>query len=201
MAGRRPGRSKPQGTHCPANRISEGPGKSKRSLGQYSLLHAHRQEGNACAEDEAAERDAVYQRRASRMDFGRSYTPRYPKTLGWTHGDKPVVGPGLVLDPFGGTGTTGHVSVLLGRRFVGIDLYQEYSDRMAGRCEEAFERLGQACSPEPPTCTGGTPLRGTFRSAGHCSRSPGISRLPARMYLSSAPAPGLHAPNRLGQTP
>ena len=46
-----------------------------------------------------------------------------------------------MLDPFGGTGSTGCASVLLGRRFVGIDLYQEYADRMAQRCEEAFEAL------------------------------------------------------------
>jgi site-specific DNA-methyltransferase (adenine-specific) len=30
-----------------------------------------------------------------------------------------------VLDPFVGRGTTGMVSVLLGRNFLGIDLYQE----------------------------------------------------------------------------
>jgi DNA modification methylase len=54
------------------------------------------------------------------------------------------VGPGIVLDPFAGTGTTGEAAVLLGRRFVGIDLYEANVERMHRRCEAAFEELRRA---------------------------------------------------------
>ena len=43
---------------------------------------------------------------------------------------------GTVLDPFCGSGTTGVVAVGLGRRFVGIELNQEY-------CRMAEERIGR----------------------------------------------------------
>ncbi|MGD0694791.1 MAG: site-specific DNA-methyltransferase [Terriglobia bacterium] len=102
---------------------SEGPGKSKRMIGQYTSTVENLQE------------------KSGRMDSGRQYIPQYPRTLGWTHEDRSVVGPGIVLDPFGGTGTTGEVAILLGRRFVGIDLYQDNADRMKERCQKALARL------------------------------------------------------------
>jgi DNA modification methylase len=46
-----------------------------------------------------------------------------------------------VLDPFSGTGTTGEVAIKLGRRFVGIDLYQENVNRTADKCRKAFADL------------------------------------------------------------
>ena len=66
---------------------------------------------------------------------GRSYVPRKPITLGWTPCD-PVGHPGVVLDPFAGTGTTGEVALKLGRSFVGVDLYEEYCQMARQRCEE-----------------------------------------------------------------
>ena len=187
------GEIRPRVRRVEATVYSEGTGRSKRSLGQYSLLHHQCQENNGCAEDEAAQRDAV--RRASRMDFARSYTPRYPKTVGWSHMDKPIFGPGIVLDPFGGTGTTGQVSVLLGRRFVGIDLYREYADRMSKRCEEAFESLGQACAPEPPACKRATLSRRTHtreREPARCPPDPHLAgnsnqRLPFSSMILQRP--------------
>jgi DNA modification methylase len=49
-----------------------------------------------------------------------------------------------VLDPFGGIGSTGHVALQLGRRFVGTELKRSYYDQMvrnlqaAGRQTEMF---------------------------------------------------------------
>ena len=45
---------------------------------------------------------------------------RYPPTV-----------PQIVLDPFAGSGTTGHVSRLHGRRFVGLDLSMKYLSELA----------------------------------------------------------------------
>jgi DNA modification methylase len=44
---------------------------------------------------------------------------------------------GTVLDPFSGSGTTGMVAAQLGRRYVGIDLFQKYLD------DSLNNRLGQ----------------------------------------------------------
>jgi len=118
----------------------EGPGKGKRIFGQYSLLNEH-SGSPAPAGEGAEERDAATREKAGRADYARQYIPRYPKTLGWTHADKPLAGPGIVLDPFVGTGTTGEVAILLGRRFVGIDLYPESVSQATGRCEKAFEEF------------------------------------------------------------
>ncbi|MBI4824268.1 MAG: site-specific DNA-methyltransferase [Nitrospirae bacterium] len=46
----------------------------------------------------------------------------------------------LVLDPFCGSSTTGVASVLLNRRFVGIDLEEEYLTLSKKRLEEAIKR-------------------------------------------------------------
>ena len=127
---------------------SEGARTFITVYGQFSHwqeLHPHESTGN---DTESAKLEAL-RGRSGRNDSARRYVPRYPRTVGWTHMDKPVVGSGIVLDPFGGTGTTGEVAVLLGRRFVGIDLYQEYADRMAMRCAEAFEN--RAASKESNT--------------------------------------------------
>ncbi len=127
---------------------SEGASKSITVYGQFSAWQEHHPGESTPTEEERARLEALREK-SGRMDSARQYVPRYPKTIGWTHEDKPVVGPGIVFDPFGGTGTTGYVSVLLGRRFVGIDLYQPNADRMVERCEEAFERLAQVGEDAP----------------------------------------------------
>lgn len=119
---------------------SEGARKFITVYGQFSRwqeLHPH----ESTPTDEDSARLEALREKSGRMDSARRYIPQYPKTVGWTHMDKPIVGRGIVLDPFGGTGTTGHVAILLGRRFVGIDLYQDNVARMKERCEKAFERL------------------------------------------------------------
>ena len=44
--------------------------------------------------------------------------------------------PGLVLDPFAGSGTTGHAAILHGRRFLGNDLRQSQVDLSRRRLEQ-----------------------------------------------------------------
>jgi len=70
---------------------------------------------------------------SGRNDTGRTYIPKYPKTTGWTL-DPADCEPGIVLDPFCGTATTGAVALKLGRHFIGIDLYENY-------CQIAEARL------------------------------------------------------------
>jgi SAM-dependent methyltransferase len=76
--------------------------------------------------------------RSGRQDTGRQYTPRKPVTAGWEP-DLPTVRPGIVLDPFCGTGTTGEVAIKLGRQFIGIELYPEYAAIAEERCSKASQ--------------------------------------------------------------
>jgi len=73
---------------------------------------------------------------SGRQDTGRAYVPRKPVTLGWTLSDLPCR-PGNVLDPFSGTGTTGEVAIKLGRRFIGIELYDQNVKMAVERCRDA----------------------------------------------------------------
>lgn len=52
-------------------------------------------------------------------------------------------GGGTVLDPFCGSGTTGAVAIEHGRKFVGIDLSDEYLDLARRRIGEMLERQGR----------------------------------------------------------
>ena len=49
---------------------------------------------------------------------------------------------GIVLDPFMGSGTTGVVSLRLGRKFIGIDLNEGYVKMAADRME-SFTRANE----------------------------------------------------------
>lgn len=50
--------------------------------------------------------------------------------VGWStcSCDSPTYAPGVVLDPFAGTGTTGVVALRLGRSFIGIELSPKYAE-------------------------------------------------------------------------
>ncbi len=75
---------------------------------------------------------------SGRRDVGHGYVARKPFTKGW----EPVgefFTPGVVLDPFCGTGTTGEVALKLGRNFIGIELYKENADIAQKRCEKTIE--------------------------------------------------------------
>lgn len=84
--------------------------------------------------DPTVENETQMRERSQRNDLGRTYVARKPVTTGWSYFD-PDGSPGLVLDPFCGTGTTGEAALRLGRSFIGIDLYQEYCGIARGRCE------------------------------------------------------------------
>ncbi len=43
-----------------------------------------------------------------------------------------------MLDPFNGSGTTGVMSAMHGREYVGIDVSEEYLDLTVRRCEAAM---------------------------------------------------------------
>lgn len=122
---------------------SEGSGDNARMFGQYSLAESAPDESKLAPEE--LEKLEQLRQKSGRGDTARHYVPRYPRTVGWTFSDKPVISPGIVLDPFGGTGTTGYVAIMLGRRFIGIDLYGEVAQRMVIRCKEAQAALIQRC--------------------------------------------------------
>lgn len=67
---------------------------------------------------------------------------RQTRTIGWTDCHHDAYEPGLVLDPFCGSGTTGIVSRRLGRGFLGIELSEEY-------VEMSRRRIERALLPEP----------------------------------------------------
>lgn len=54
-----------------------------------------------------------------------------------------------VLDPFNGSGTTGQVSLQHGRRYVGIELNQEYVELTRTRLEPVVLALAEAAEPPP----------------------------------------------------
>lgn len=52
--------------------------------------------------------------------------------------------PGVVLDPFGGTGTTALVATMLGRRGISVDLSADYGRLAQWRCSDPKERARAA---------------------------------------------------------
>ncbi len=74
-------------------------------------------------------------------------------------GEKPVdliadlllVSEGISLDPFMGSGTTGVACVNLGRKFIGIEIDEDYFNIACRRIEEAYQqpRLFEDVQPEP----------------------------------------------------
>jgi DNA modification methylase len=75
-----------------------------------------------------------------RNDTGVPYVPRKPESLGWTPIDDDAE-PGIVLDPFGGSGSTGVVALRLGRSFIGLELYERNCRMIEERCEAALRGL------------------------------------------------------------
>ena len=88
-------------------------------------------------------------RMADLGEFGRTQSsgtmlsPPETKTIGWLPSCQcscdPV--PAVVLDPFFGAGTTGLVAKKLGRRFIGIELNEAYTDMAQKRIAAVPARL------------------------------------------------------------
>jgi hypothetical protein len=112
-----------------------------------------------------------------RQDTGRQYVPRKPVTVGWEP-DLPAIRRGIVLDPFGGTGSTAEGVVRLGRNFIGIEFY-ENAKIAEDRCRQAYllrssvESKG-SCAPESP----GTVLRASSRGRDFFHREAGFLSQP-----------------------
>jgi site-specific DNA-methyltransferase (adenine-specific) len=75
-----------------------------------------------------------------RHDTGVPYIPRMPVHRGWEE-IAANASPGVVLDPFAGTGTTGEVALKLGRSFIGIELYENYAEIARKRCTAARDHV------------------------------------------------------------
>ena len=75
---------------------------------------------------------------------------RIATTTGWhptcSH-DAPTV-PCVVLDPFSGTSTTGVVSLALNRRYIGLDLSQEYLGQAVQRLTRPHAPIQRPTKPE-----------------------------------------------------
>jgi hypothetical protein len=59
-------------------------------------------------------------------EFNRWRAENPDAMLGWTDCGHNAYRPGVVLDPFSGSGTTGLAAARHGRRYVGIDLNEGY---------------------------------------------------------------------------
>jgi DNA modification methylase len=121
--------------------------KAKRVFGQYSLSTEQSANGTMSPEELA--------KKAGRQDTGRDYVAKHATHKGWTNEDVPAE-PGIVLDMFSGTGTTGEATIKLGRRFIGIDLYPEFAQRTRERCQAAVQTVTEA-----KEATGQSPTQGS----------------------------------------
>ena len=123
---------------CPAQ-VCEECGKPWKRVVELGELRDHpdRENRTVAAEQFDADLNAY-------KDGGTLGKVRERKTVGWqpTCECNGATVPGLVLDPFAGSGTTGMVAVAEGRRFVGIELSPDY-------CEMARRRISAAQPPLP----------------------------------------------------
>lgn len=104
----------------------ESSGGDKRIFGKYNAVNDN--------DEYNAERS---QKVTGRVDSGRTYTPRKPVHMGWSKKGLSKYEGGIVFDPFSGTGSTGEAAIKLGRRYIGIDLYEEFAKMSDERCVEA----------------------------------------------------------------
>jgi len=75
---------------------------------------------------------------SGRCDSGKVYVPKKPETKGWTDCGHNNYKPGIVIDPFSGSGTTGEVALKCGRSYIGIDLYDNFITMSEKRCEKTL---------------------------------------------------------------
>ncbi len=75
-----------------------------------------------------------------RNDGDREYVPHRPLHMGWepiAEGATPGIVPGIICDPFAGTGTVGEVALKMGRSFIGCELYPQHVETAQRRCADA----------------------------------------------------------------
>jgi hypothetical protein len=96
--------------------------------------------GQQASKDGASRKGGFYDREATLLGFTECVHHTNPSDYR----------PGIVLDPFMGSGTVAHVSRKLGRHSVGIDLSAEYLALAARRLQQQ-SLFADAHVPEPPT--------------------------------------------------
>lgn len=86
------------------------------------------------------------------VDHYAAFPMEWPRRLitGWCPPD------GVVLDPFGGTGTTALVATMLGRTGISIDLSADYGRLAAWRCSDPKERA-RAAGTDPAKVASAAP--------------------------------------------
>jgi DNA methylase len=102
------------------------------------------------------------------QEWGRWKAAHPDTTTGWTpgctHDLEPV--PGVVLDPFSGSGTTLMVALRLGRRALGIELSPQYCDLARARIVGDAPLLNTPAPTLDPPAAVQAPLWGTPEAAG-----------------------------------
>ncbi len=126
---------RPVAMTCPLEITAEGPRERQIKPVPYDEKRAGKRNVGKYTQVDPDDPQAIT-KESGRHDTGSQYVARKPVTMGWSHPDLPSH-PGIVLDPFAGTGTTGVVAIKLGRRFIGIELYPENVAIAVERCEEA----------------------------------------------------------------
>ena len=79
-------------------------------------------------------------RNSGRRDTGQPYIPRKPVTKGWTDLDESWR-PGVLLDPFAGTGSTLEAGLRMGRSVIAVELYKKNCNVIEARCQETLNRM------------------------------------------------------------
>jgi len=120
---------KPIKAGCP-EQVCKRCGKAKEKITKGTSPHAF----NIRVRDVKKGRIKYQDRKASQKELktyqeGLTHVGEGKITIGWTSCDcKADFDPGIVLDPFAGTGTVGVVAKKLGRQFILIDIKKEYCD-------------------------------------------------------------------------
>ena len=122
-------------------------GKPRVRLVERQGLHEHPARANRNARNKADYDGEGYAERDSTLGLVGDGV-----TIGWSDCGcvAPDYQPGLVLDPFAGLATTGTAALRLGRRFVGIELSEQYADMARRKLARWWEdtRLVEAWVPE-----------------------------------------------------
>lgn len=79
----------------------------------------------------------------------------FPEQLAADHIESWSIPGDTVLDPFLGSGTTGKMALLAGRKFIGIEISDEYLDIASSRIEQAWQAVRGAGVTDTERGTGG----------------------------------------------